>query len=103
MTKNMSSREYLKICRKCRCRIHAYGDLVYDLVCCVYKSHLDKVFSFYDMEDAETRRTICPVVRFIERKGIVITKEDYDFPGIVRIELVERVKMGESGPYLCWC
>lgn len=99
----MNSHKHLKICKKCRHRIDSYGGPVFELFCFIFINQFKNNLVFFDDADKETKKYLMPVVKFLEKKGVVLTGEMHQWQSLIKLHIVEKYVEERGARYLCWC
>lgn len=103
MTMTTNSHKYLKICKKCRHRINSYGGPVFELFCFIYVNQSRDNLVFFDDSDGDTKKYLIPVVKFLEKKRIVLSCELHQWQSLIKLHVVEKYVEENGAKYLCWC
>jgi hypothetical protein len=93
----------LNICKTCRHRIEKYGELAFELLCQVFIVQENDLTCFFDTADEEAKKYLSPVVRFLEKKGVLISRECHESQSLVQLLLVDKRRQEGQHEYLCWC
>lgn len=99
----MSCQSLISVCKKCRKEIEDYGCRAFKIVICVYFHQMNQCPIFIDENAKKVKKEMLPVIRHLEKKGIVTTTEVANSASMLEIQVNERYTEQDGKTFLCWC